>query len=132
MKQATEPQKVYLARLRRLRDVVVPHIMSRRQRFHMAAYEHEGTCGTTRCLAGWAGYDEKFNKQGFKLVDGFPVYKNPKLPVGGGAEIEFFGLKRWQWGDLFSSVAYGSTKPTKRELVAAINKIIRSNHGVSK
>jgi hypothetical protein len=79
----------------------------------MATFGRRTTCGTVACMAGWAGLDPEFNRQGlvFRISDdGWPNFELQGWPMDSAALKEFFGLSLEQFRALFLSWPDGTTR----------------------
>ena len=79
-------------------------------------------CKSAACAVGWAAQDPWFVRRGLKLHPGhrnYPVYSDCH---GIEAAQKFFGLKMYQFSELFEAVSYGN--PTKRNVIARIKKFV--------
>ncbi len=153
-----DASRTLLARLRYLRDVVVPKIPA--NELNMANYEkaptrYDHTCGTSRCIAGWAAVNQTFMDQGLRLHGKYtygsrwPIYQ-PQTKIGQSrreklgdrgsvlTESDFFGLTYNQWQMLFGPNSYRydnghvNNTPGVGEIQTRINKVIKRNHGVNR
>lgn len=121
-KEPTLKQQIErLERLLKLDEQLTEH--EKTKHFNMRAWQQETPCGTSCCLAGYAGRQSWFRRRGFKMTGTkggawWPVYKEY---TGVFACDAFFG--RGSIGELFDGVYPDDWQAAMRRVQRRLNRL---------